>query len=714
MKYFIFISGFIGALLLYLLSSASANTDLFSHNYYSLLALAGLLALCLSALVGYQLWQLREKIKAKVFGAKLTLRLALFFSLIAILPGLLVYAVSVQFLGKSIESWFDVRVEKALEGGLNLGRNSLENGLQELSKKGKFIALLLAEQPPKRRQDTLKRLISEGTIQEAALYDLEGKQHFTVTTNNSLAEVPDVNILSEALRLDLFDVIDTLRDNTLALKVLVPVIPRAENISKIRRDILILQLIQPVPKQLAIDTETVQSVYRDYQELSLSRLGLKRLYEITLTLSLLIVLLSAVSAAFFLSARLSSPLAALAEGTRAVAQGDFSGNYPVQSHDELGALTGLFNQMISQLSDAQKLSESQQRQVNKSKIYLESVLTHLSSGVLVVDERFCLRSANTSAEHILGASLMNLRGVPLTELSVQYKLLRPFTESVLQEFAQSSENEWQRQIERVSKNGNQILLLRGTRLSSSEETGYVVVFDDITHLLQAERQAAWGEVARRLAHEIKNPLTPIQLSAERLQYKLSEKLDQDDARLLQRATQTIVSQVAAMKKMVLEFADYARAPAVQLTQLDMHQLLNEVMGLYEANSSPILLQLNARNARINGDATRLRQVVHNLLHNAHDALKNIEDPQIILNTENVKNTIKLNVLDNGSGFPEHLMIRVFEPYMTTKSKGTGLGLPIVKKIVEEHGGSIMIENRVSGGTCVSIEFPLVEQEEVAG
>ena len=712
MKYFIFISGFIGALLLYLLSSASANTELFSHNYYSLLALAGLLALCLSALVGYQLWHIREKIKAKVFGAKLTLRLALFFSLIAILPGLLVYAVSVQFLGKSIESWFDVRVEKALEGGLNLGRNSLENGLQELSKKGKFIALLLAEQPPKLRQDTLKRLINEGTIQEAALYDLEGRQHFSVTTSSSLADVPDVNILSEALRLKLFDVIDTLRDNTLALKVLVPVIPRADN-SK-RNEILILQLIQPVPKQLAIDTETVQSVYRDYQELSLSRLGLKRLYEITLTLSLLIVLLSAVSAAFFLSARLSSPLAALAEGTRAVAQGDFSGNYPVQSQDELGALTGLFNQMISQLSDAQKLSESQQRQVNKSKVYLESVLTHLSSGVLVVDERYRLRSANTSAEHILGASLMTLRGVPLADLSVQYKLLRPFTEAVLQEFAQSSENEWQRQIERVSKNGNQMLLLRGTRLSSIEETGYVVVFDDITHLLQAERQAAWGEVARRLAHEIKNPLTPIQLSAERLQYKLSEKLNPEDARLLQRATQTIVSQVAAMKKMVMEFADYARAPAVQLAQLDMHQLLNEVMGLYEANSSPINLQLNATNTRINGDATRLRQVVHNLLHNAHDALKNITDPQIILKTENVQNTIKLSVQDNGSGFPEHLMTRVFEPYMTTKSKGTGLGLPIVKKIVEEHGGSITIENRISGGTCVSIEFPLVAEEEVVG
>jgi len=709
-KYLILISGIIGVLLLYLLSSASANTDLFSRNYYALLALAGLLALCLSALVAYQLWQLREKIKAQIFGAKLTLRLALFFSLIAILPGLLVYAVSVQFLGKSIESWFDVRVEKALEGGLNLGRNSLENGLQDLAKKGKFIALLLAEQPAARHAVTLHRLIEEGTAQEVTLFNIKGKTLVRVASKNSLPDAPDVKILRLAIKQGQFNVVDTLPDNTLILKVVVPVNPTSAD-----TEIRILQLVQPVSSQLAADTETVQSVYRDYQELSLSRLGLKRLYSITLTLSLLIVLLSAVSAAFFLSARLSSPLAALAEGTRAVAQGDFSGNYPVQSRDELGALTGLFNQMTSQLSDAQKLSERQQRLVNKSKAYLESVLTHLSSGVLVVDEQFRLRSANTSAEQILGVSLLEMRGVPLLTLSVQYKLLRPFTDAVLLAFAESNESEWQRQIERMSKNGNQMLLLRGTRLSSIDETGYVVVFDDITHLLQAERQAAWGEVARRLAHEIKNPLTPIQLSAERLQYKLSDKLSVEDAKLLQRATQTIVSQVAAMKKMVMEFADYARAPAIQLTALDLHQLLNEVMGLYEANSSPIAMQLFATHPRINGDATRLRQVVHNLLHNAHDALKNAAHPQIVLRTENYnQNSVKLSVLDNGSGFPEHMVARVFEPYMTTKDKGTGLGLPIVKKIVEEHGGTIMIENRATGGTCISIIFPLLAEEEVVG
>ena len=705
MKYLIITCGILGVLLLYLLSSASANTDLFSHNYYTLLALAGLLALCLAALVGYQLWQLRAKINAQIFGAKLTLRLVLFFSLIAILPGILVYAVSVQFLGKSIESWFDVRVEKALEGGLNLGRSSLENELQDLENKGKFIGLLLSEQAVERHASTLHRLIVEGTAQEAALFSTKGKVITLEPSKSKRANFPDRKMLRQAIKNGQFSVIDTQPDNSLVLRVLVTVTTNET------ADIRVLQLVQPVSTEIAADTETVQSVYRDYQELSLSRLGLKRLYGITLTLSLLIVLLSAVSAAFFLSARLSSPLAALAEGTRAVAQGDFSGNYPVQSHDELGALTGLFNQMTAQLSDAQKLSEQQQRLVNKSKIYLESILTHLSSGVLVVDEQFRLRSANTSAEHILGVSLLELRGVPLLTISMQYKLLRPFTEAAIQAFTESAENEWQRQIERMSKTGNQMLLLRGTRLTTIEETGYVVVFDDISHLLQAERQAAWGEVARRLAHEIKNPLTPIQLSAERLEYKLSKKLDAEDEKLLKRATQTIVSQVAAMKKMVTEFADYARVPAVQLVRLDIHQLLYEVMGLYEANSSPITLKLEAQHTMINGDATRLRQVVHNLLHNAHDALKNAGNPQIILSTQNIQNTIKVAVMDNGSGFPPEIVARVFEPYMTTKDKGTGLGLPIVKKIVEEHGGSISIENRPTTGSSINIIFPLLVEEE---
>jgi PAS domain S-box-containing protein len=705
-KYLIFISAITGCILLYLLSSASANTDLFSRNYYGLLAVAGVLALSLTLLVGYQLWQLRNKLKAKIFGAKLTLRLALFFTLIAILPGLLVYAVSVQFLSKSIESWFDVRVEKALEGGLNLGRSTLENSLAELSKKGRFIALLLAEQGPARHASTLLRLVNEGATQEVALFTKDGRLLAFATSRQGMRvpDMPSATMLEEAVQKGVYSNIDSMPDNSLLLRVLVSFTPSR----LVGGDMRILQFTEPVPKQISEDEETVQAVYRDYQELTLSRLGLKRLYAITLTLSLLIVLLSAVSAAFLISDRLSAPLEALAEGTRAVAQGDFSRQHPVQSSDELGALTGLFNQMTLQLSEAKTTSEQQQQQVESAKAYLESVLGHLSSGVLAMDGQFKLRSVNASAAQILGVSLPEMEGISLHELASRYTLLRSFASAVFEAFAESTGGEWQRQLERTSKNGNQMLLIRGTWLLTGGIEGYVVVFDDITHLLLAERQAAWGEVARRLAHEIKNPLTPIQLSAERLQHKLSEKLAAEDAQLLQRATQTIVSQVAAMKNMVMEFADYARAPSPKMSTLDMHGLLREVLGLYEANHIPIMLHLHATATTVKGDATRLRQVVHNLLQNAQDALQGIAEPEILLGSANKNAMLELWVQDNGNGFPENLLARAFEPYMTTKPKGTGLGLAIVKKIIEEHGGNIRIENMGTGGTRVSFTLPLLE------
>lgn len=707
MKYLVIVSGVIGAVLLYLLSSASANTELFSHNYYTLLALTGVLAMGLAVLLLSQAWQLRTKLKHQVYGAKLTLRLVTIFSVIAIVPGLLVYAVSVQFLGKSIESWFDVRVEKALEGGLSLGRSSLENGLDELSKKTRFVASILEEQDPSRHSATLERLLGDGGTQNAAVYGQNGKILALAGSKEQLwPEAPGTEPLRQAVRQGKYGLIDILPDGRLILRVLVPM-----RSARWTDGLRTLQFVQLVPKQLAEDSETVQAVYRDYQELSLSRVGLKRLYGVTLTLSLLVVLLSVSSVAFYLSEQLTAPLAALVSGTQAVAQGDFTGNYPVYSGDELGSLTELFNQMTAYLADAKRKGEKQQLEVESAKAYLESVLAHLSSGVLVVDEQHRLRSANPSANQILGLPLHEMVGMTLPQIVAAHVLLRPFIGAVMQGFGESSQHEWQRQVERMSKNGDQMLLMRGTRLSTTEDHGYVVVFDDITHLLQAERQAAWGEVARRLAHEIKNPLTPIQLSAERLQHKLLTKLDEQDAQLLQRATQTIVSQVAAMKNMVTEFANYARAPAARLVPLDMHQLLNEVMGLYEANSSPITLQLGARQTMLSGDATRLRQVIHNLLHNAHDALQQTEHPQIVLATENTPDgALKLMVRDNGSGIPEQLLGRLFEPYMTSKQKGTGLGLAIVKKIVEEHGGKITIESQPMVGTCVSVIFPLAESE----
>ncbi|MBI3479431.1 MAG: HAMP domain-containing protein [Nitrosomonadales bacterium] len=705
MTYLIFMSVIVSGALLYLLSSSSANTSGFSSNYYGLLGLTGLLASALMGLVGYQLWRLRSKLKNKVFGAKLTLRLVIFFTLTAVLPGVLIYAVSVQFLDKSIESWFDVRVEKALEGGLNLGRSGLENSLKELSKKAQFTAALLAEKSPAQYQRALGQLVDKDVAQEASVFAIDGNLIASSLTGKGRSpDKPDNDLFRLTRDKGAYAVIDTLPNRELSLLALAMVNSKAPADKQ-----YILQFAQPVPKQIEADAETVQAVYRDYQELTLSRLGLKRLYAITLTLSLLIVLLTAVSAAFFLSEKFGSSLEALAEGTRAVAQGDFTEQYPIRSSDELGALTGLFNQMTRQLFEAKQASEQQQRVVESAKVHLESVLTHLSSGVLALDHELRLRSVNTSAAHILAAPLQDMQRMPLTQIAERHALLRSFCQTIMDAFDETDSGEWQRQIERLSRNGTQILLMRGTRLPQGGEAGYVVVFDDISHLLQAERQAAWGEVARRLAHEIRNPLTPIQLSAERLQHKLGSKLDEGDAQLLRRATQTIVSQVAAMKNMVSDFANYARGPALKLSHLDIHNLIKEVLGLYENSTILIVLKLDALHSVVNGDATRLRQVIHNLLQNAQDALQGIAQPRITLHTETQNGEIQLWVEDNGPGFAESVLSRAFEPYMTTKAKGTGLGLAIVKKIVEEHGGHIAIENIASGGARISICLPLIEE-----
>jgi nitrogen fixation/metabolism regulation signal transduction histidine kinase len=477
------------------------------------------------------------------------------------------------------------------------------------------------------------------------------------------------------------------------------------NVLKLNEDIRVLQLLEHVPKQLADDAEAVQSVYRDYQGLSLSRLGLKRLYGLTLTLSLLLALLCALAISFFISERLSAPLAILAEGTRAVAQGDFSQFHPVQSRDELGILTQSFNIMTHQLAEARASVQKNHAQLESAKAYLESILSSLSSGVLVFDEFFILRSANPAACLILNVDLTELINSPLEMWDDPFPFLLPISSEIRNEFNSTEKMEWQRQLELPGKTGAQILLVRGSRLPEVTEKGYIVVFDDITHLIQAQRSAAWGEVARRFAHEIKNPLTPIQLSAERLQHKLGDKLDPQDSNMLTRSTQTIVNQVAALKNMVDAFSKYAKSTEPNFQRIDLNTLIREVLALYE--SSNVAMQLDEHLPKISGDHTQLRQVMHNLLKNALDALNDTNDSRIVVKTETMNGFVKLSIRDNGTGFPEHLMPRAFEPYITTKPKGTGLGLAIVKKIVEEHNGSIQIENVSPRGACVSIMLPSV-------
>jgi PAS domain S-box-containing protein len=499
---------------------------------------------------------------------------------------------------------------------------------------------------------------------------------------------------------------DATPERGLLLRVVAPV-----NVLSLAEEPRALQLVQVVPQRLAQNAETVQFGYREYQELVLGRKGLKRLYGITLTLTLLLSVLAALAAAFLLSEELSAPLIALVEGTRAVAQGDYSRRAAVSSRDELGLLMQSFNSMTGQLDDARSLAERNQAEVVQSKAYLESILAHLSAGVLVFDEKLSLRSANPSASAILGLKSEDLLGLTARRWGDVDSTLAVLGTEITSGFVEAGDAEWERQAERKTQTGEQHLLLRGKRLPRGVESGFVVVFDDVTHVLQAQRDAAWAEVARRLAHEIKNPLTPIQLSAERLQMKLAPKLEDADAGMLTRSTQTIVNQVAALKRMVDAFSQYARAPEPTMRELDLNALVYEVLTLYESLGSSIRLKLADPLPPIVGDAAQLRQVIHNLLQNAQDALGDAPQPVITVTSAPGAgdNTLHFSVTDNGSGFPEHLMKRAFEPYVTTKAKGTGLGLVIVKKIIEEHGGSVTISNVEPHGARVLITLPVAQR-----
>ncbi|HEY9381018.1 MAG TPA: ATP-binding protein, partial [Burkholderiales bacterium] len=629
-------------------------------------------------------------LKARVFGSRLTLRFLLVFVLMAALPGALVYTVSVQFLAKSIESWFDVRVDAALESGLDLGRTVLNNMLNDLRSKARTISLELGDAPVQQQASMLNRLREQTGVEDALVATTSG---FVLSSASRLPtqllpEAPPITVLRQVRQGRDYAAIEPAGENGLLMRVVVP-LPTTAWVEDNR----LLQLVQPVPPSLAESAETVQAVYRDYKELSLLRVGLKRIYILTLTLALLLALFTAIALAFILSRRLSAPLAVLAEATQDVARGDFTRRAKITSRDELGVLTKSFNSMTDQLGEARATAERNRAQVENAKAYLENILATLSAGVMTFDDTFRLQVANASAETILKDVLVS--GQPLSGSAPLVAL----AQLVRNSFETASESSWQQELELPGR--DQVLLVRGSLLPHA--LGYVVVFDDVTQLIAAQRATAWAEVARRLAHEIKNPLTPIQLSAERLQHKLADKLDAADAAALERATGTIIAQVAAMKSMVDEFRDYSRLPAPTLAALDLNRLVGDVLALYEHVSGSFVINLAHDLPPVRGDASQLRQVIHNLLRNAEDALHGHTEPRIEIRTEVVGDRVRLSVRDNGGGFAESVMKRAFEPYVTTKPKGTGLGLAIVKKIIDEHHGTVSLENKE--GAAVTIALP---------
>jgi nitrogen fixation/metabolism regulation signal transduction histidine kinase len=551
------------------------------------------------------------------------------------------------------------------------------------------MSLELADRTRGQLASRLERLREQAGIEEAVVVTANGRLLASATGDITrlVPELPAAQALRQARASRAYAVVDSAAGRPWSLRVLVPI-----DVTPLGEELRFLQVRQGVPSAFSRSAEAVETAYRDYRELAISRDGLKRVYIVTLTFALLMALFVAVAVAATQSDLLAKPLANLAQATQAVARGDFSKQAPVTSRDELGILTESFNSMTRQLAEARRVAEASRMALEAAKAHLENILANLSAGVLVFDSDLTLTISNHGAAEILGAELER------------------FATGVREQFLAHRGNDWQ--LELAMKGTGKTLLARGAALPKATGGGYVLVFDDITQLIHAQRATAWAEVARRLAHEIKNPLTPIQLSAERLEMKLAERLPPEDAQALRRATATIVSQVSALKAMVDDFRHYARLPAPAPSRLDLNALVEEVLALYETSSVPIHKRLASGLPAVWADSAQIRQVIHNLVQNAQDALENARQrgasPAIEVRTELAGDKVQLAISDNGGGFPEELMARIFEPYVTTKPRGTGLGLAILKKIVDENQGVLSIENRPSRGASVSVLLPLAK------
>jgi nitrogen fixation/metabolism regulation signal transduction histidine kinase len=686
--------------------------------------------------------KLIRQLRRGKFGARLTARFAVAFALIGVLPGALIYTVSVQFMSRSIESWFNVRVDTALDAGLALGRSALDAQLNELDTRTRAMLPLFSDASDAELPALLTQVRQVTGAREAMVMTSSGRPISFVTEQFTqlLPQAPPSNVLGQLRIAGSYANAEPVSNTALQsdpsgiiLRIVLPLGSSARTPSALlSSELRWLQLIKSVPEDLVLNAEEVREGYRDYQELALSRQGLRQLFAVTLTLALLLAVFAAMAVALFLSKRLVQPLLVLASGTQAVSVGDYRPLAEPPQNDEVGQLTRSFNAMTRQLEEARRLVGMNRQQLEQSKLYTEGILTNLSAGVLVFDERFRITLFNQGAQSILGVDLRAVKGRPLETVPGALPLATTIKRAFSQLVATDSERlHWQEQFEITlpradTQEGEQklTLLARGTRLFlDGRGNGYVVVFDDITAVISANRTVAWGEVARRMAHEIKNPLTPIQLSAERLAMKLSDRLESADAELLKRSTNTIINQVASLKHIVDEFREYARRPPIVFEPVDLNNLIEEVLILYgwdpisktgtvDASGIEFESQLADQLPSVRGDHAQLRQVIHNLLSNARDALQEHgKGGKVRISTDLIHAAlgdqpetpaVRLIVSDDGPGFSAQLLQQAFEPYITTKSHGTGLGLAIVKKIIDEHSGYIDISNRRGAGARITI------------
>ena len=667
----------------------------------------------LFALLIGNLARLFRDYRKNVPGAKLKARMVGMFVGLAVLPLIVVFYFSTQFINRGIDSWFNVEVEDGLNNALALSRAALEFQKRRNLQSTQAAAQRLSVANDRQLVFELGMLRRESGASEMTLY---GDNNTVLATSSDSATASLPELLTEEVILQMqqarpFVSLESMASGRVEVRTAVVFTYRGGRTQQAR----VVQALYPVTDRLGKMVGSVERSYQEYQQLVFFREDLKDLLTWTLAFVLLLSLLTAIAGAFILSRRLVAPIQDLVAGTRAVAMGDFDMRLPTPTRDEIGFLISSFNDMTQRLATARREASLSQALVEAERTNLEVILARLSTGVLALESDLRIRNANQAAGSILGVDLENRSGDLLVEAASGYPLLEQFVD-VARVHLDAGETEWREQIVLRGEVGRRVLTCACTALPGDEDhaAGYVVVFDDITALLQAQRDAARGEVARRLAHEIKNPLTPIQLSAERMRHKYLHTMPEEEAQILDRATHTIVQQVEAMKEMVNAFSDYARAPDMDIGRFDLDRLVHEVVDLYRAQESAlrIVLTSDPTMPMIEADMGRIRQILHNLLRNAVEALENSTDGQIDVHVSAAEidgvDIVQIKVEDNGPGFHAGSESQIFDPYVTTKPKGTGLGLAIVKKLVEEHIGSIRARNRKDGGAMISIRLPLNE------
>lgn len=725
---------------LYLLADFAGNIERFGRLYVPLLLLNALGIVFIAILIGINAWNLVGQFRRRAAGARLTVRLVAMFVVLALVPVTIVYSFSIQFIRSGIDSWFDVEVERALDDALDLSTQALElhaRGLKRYTER--IVDRLDTARPRAEVREALHDLRVEADASWFALYS-EDRRMIATSRRGDRAGLLDERLPADVVERvragESYAGLDPERGDQMHVRVVVTVAAHAGNGTDGAagaladgdtdgapedaagvEDWLMLEALYPVPGEIHALATSVQEAVGTHRELVFLREPLKTSYILTLSLVLLLSVLTAVWAAFFSARRLMLPIHNLAEGTRAVAEGNYATRLPASGRDELGFVVRSFNEMTRRLRHARDQARISRLQVEGQRAYLEAVLERISTGVLTIDSEGTLYTANNAASRILGIALVPHTGRRLADIAEDHPPLGQFLSAVLPRIQQGT-SDWREEFELPGRAGTpqdrQIIICRGASLPDRQELagGWVVVFDDVSAMVRAQREAAWAEVARRLAHEIKNPLTPIQLSAERLRHKLLAELPAAEAEVLDRSTWTIIQQVDALKGMVRAFADYASSPGADFTSVDLNALVAEVADMYNDNAHNCRVELDLAPDLpvMQADRSRLRQVLHNLIKNGLEAQSGQDERVVEMITRGPAATgaehIELEVRDHGGGIRDQLLDRLFEPYTSGKSSGSGLGLAIVKKIVEEHGGQVQAVNMAGGGASIQLQLPL--------